>query len=54
LGEKICNIPRFGVTKREEIDVCIAFMHRKSREFSLFQIKLVTITEVSLELIELK
>jgi hypothetical protein len=33
--------------------VCIAFMHRKSRKFLRFQIKLVTKAEVSLELMEL-
>ena len=49
-----CNIPGFGVTKIEETDVCIAFMHRKSGEFSRFQIKLTTVTEVSLDLLELK
>jgi hypothetical protein len=35
-----CNIPVFGVTKIEETDVCIAFMHRKSGEFSRFCLKL--------------
>jgi hypothetical protein len=49
-----CNIPGLGVTKREETDVCIAFMHRKSRKFSRFQIKLVKETEISLDLMELK
>jgi hypothetical protein len=34
-----CNIPVFGVTKIEETDVCIAFMHRKSEEFSRFKVK---------------
>ena len=49
-----CNIPRFGVTKIEETDVCIAFMHRKSGEFSRFQVKHVTVTEVSLDLDEIE
>jgi hypothetical protein len=49
-----CNILGFVVTKREETHVCIAFMHRKSGEFSCFQIKLVIVTEVSLDLLELK
>ena len=49
-----CNIPGFGVTKIEETDVCIAFMHRKSGEILSFQIKPVTVTEVSLDLMELK
>jgi hypothetical protein len=35
----ICNIPGNGVTKIEETDVCIAFMHRKSGEFSRFKVK---------------
>jgi hypothetical protein len=34
-----CNIPGIGVTKIEETDVCIAFMHRKSGEFSRFKVK---------------
>jgi hypothetical protein len=34
-----CNIPGNGVTKIEETDVCIAFMHRKSGEFSRFKVK---------------
>jgi hypothetical protein len=34
-----CNIPGIGVTKIEEADVCIAFMHRKSGEFSRFKVK---------------
>jgi predicted DNA-binding ArsR family transcriptional regulator len=46
------NILGFGVTKIEEIYVCIAFMHRKSGKFSRFQIKPVIVTEVSLELME--
>jgi hypothetical protein len=53
-GEGLCNIPEFGVTKRDETDVRIEFMHKKSGKFSRFQIKLVTVTEVSLELMELK
>ncbi len=48
--QQTCNIPGFGVTKREETDVCIAFMHRKSGEFSRFKVKHVTVTEVSLDL----
>jgi hypothetical protein len=35
-----CNIPVFGVTKREKTYVCIAFMNRKSGEFSRFYLKL--------------
>ena len=46
----MCNIPGNGVTKLEETDVCIAFMHRKSGEFSRFKVKTITITEVSLDL----
>jgi hypothetical protein len=47
---RVCNIPGFGVTKMEETDVCIAFMHRKSGEFSFFKNKTVTVTKVSLDL----
>jgi hypothetical protein len=47
------NLPWFGVTKREETYVCIAFMYRKYGEFSRFQVKHVTVTEVSLDLVEL-
>jgi hypothetical protein len=47
-----CNIPGLEATKRENADVCIALMHRKFREFLRFQIKLVTVTEVSLDLME--
>jgi hypothetical protein len=50
----MCNIPEFGVTKIEETNVCIAFMNRKFGEFLRFQVKPVTITEVSLDLMELK
>ena len=49
-----CNIPGLEATKWENTKVCIAFMHRKSGEFSRFQIKLTTVTEVSLDLLELK
>jgi hypothetical protein len=42
LRRRGCNIPGFGVTKREETEKCIAFMHRKSGEISRFQMKLVT------------
>jgi hypothetical protein len=52
-GRRSCNILGFRVTKREETDVCITFMHRKSGEFWR-QIKLVTVAEVLLELMELK
>jgi hypothetical protein len=34
-----CNIPGNGVKKIEETDVSIAFMHRKSGEFSRFKVK---------------
>jgi hypothetical protein len=33
-----CNIPEFETRNREGIDMCIAFMHRKSREFSRFKL----------------
>jgi hypothetical protein len=33
-----CNIPEFETRNREETDVCIAFMHIKSGEFSRFQL----------------
>jgi hypothetical protein len=33
-----CNIPGFEIRNREETDMCIAFMHRKSGEFSRFQL----------------
>jgi hypothetical protein len=49
-----CNIPAFGVTKIKETDVCIAVMHRKSGKISRFQIKYATVTEVSLDLMELE
>ena len=35
----LCNIPGIGVTKIEETGVCIAFMHRKSGEFSRFKVR---------------
>jgi formylmethanofuran dehydrogenase subunit E-like metal-binding protein len=49
-----CNILGIEATKRMNRDVCIAFMHRKSGDFLRFQIKLITVTEVSLDLMELK
>jgi hypothetical protein len=51
-GLLICNISGFEVTKREKIDICFAFMREKSRKFSRFQIKLVKLFEVSLELMD--
>ena len=30
----VCNIPALETEKRREVDMCIAFMHRKSEEFS--------------------
>jgi hypothetical protein len=50
----VCNIPPFEDRNREEINVCIAFMHRKSGDFSRFYIKYIKVIGVSLELIELK
>jgi hypothetical protein len=46
------NLPWFGVTKREETYVCIAFMYTKSEEFSRFQTKIVIVTKVSFHLME--
>jgi hypothetical protein len=37
--ETDCNILGLGVTKREETDVCTAFMHIKSGEFLRFHLK---------------
>jgi hypothetical protein len=48
----ICNIPGFEVRKRENTEVCSAFMHRKSRKFSRIHIKHKAI-EVSLTSMEL-
>jgi hypothetical protein len=49
-----CNIPGIGVTKIEETDVCIAFMHRKSGEFSRFKVKQSQYLKFHLTLVELK
>jgi hypothetical protein len=49
-----CNIPGCEARNREEIEVCIVFMHRESGKFSRFYIKLVKVMEVSLKLVELK
>jgi hypothetical protein len=46
-----CNISGLEATKREETDMCIAFMHRNPGNF---RIKHVTVTEISLDLMELK
>jgi hypothetical protein len=52
--ERWCNIPGCEARNRENTEVCIAFMHRKSEKFSRFLIKLVKVIEASLELMELK
>jgi hypothetical protein len=52
--EVYCNIPGCEARNRENTEVCIAFMHRKSGKFSRFEIKLVKVIEASLELMELK
>jgi hypothetical protein len=39
-----------GLQKERKHDMCIAFMHRKSGEYSRFKVKHVTVTEVSLDL----
>jgi hypothetical protein len=49
-----CNILAFEDRNREEIDVCIAFMNRKSKQFLRFYIKYIKVIGVSLELMELK
>jgi hypothetical protein len=49
-----CNIPGCEARNRENTEVCIAFMHRKSGKFSRFSIKLVKVIGASLELMELK
>jgi hypothetical protein len=50
----MCNIPVFGVTKIEETDVCMAFMHGKSGEFSRFKVKQSQQLKFHLTLMELK
>jgi hypothetical protein len=54
LRGRVCNIPGCEARNRENTEVCIAFMHRKSEKFSRFYIKLVKVIEASLELMELK
>jgi FKBP-type peptidyl-prolyl cis-trans isomerase 2 len=54
LRGRVCNIPGCEARNREETEVCIAFMHRKSGKFLRFQIKVVKVIESSLELMELK
>jgi hypothetical protein len=34
LRERVCNIPGLEDTNREETELCIAFIHRKSGKFS--------------------
>jgi hypothetical protein len=38
MNPPVCNIPGFETRNREGTDMCIAFMHRKSREFLRFQL----------------
>jgi hypothetical protein len=48
------NIVCFDIRNREKTYVYIVFMYKKSEKISRFQIKLVTVIGVSLELAKLK
>jgi hypothetical protein len=54
LRGRVCNILGSEARNRENTEVCIAFMHRKSGKFLRFQKELVKVIEASLELMELK
>jgi hypothetical protein len=54
LRGRVYNIPGCEARNRENTEVCIALMHRKSGKLLPFWIKLVKVIEPSLELMELK
>jgi hypothetical protein len=48
LRGRVCNILECEARNRENTEVCIAFMHRKSGKFSRFLIKPIKVNDVSL------